>query len=133
MFCLIKILFIIVLINCINCTKYNVSYEGKSIKIVRNKYLHKTVSLELATCKEFDAVSGYGYQTYFKIDKINGTRSFGYMINIKLFILAGRDAHILLSPEENPPSANGVYEIGKFYFIIHYTLFYYFFSKSYYK
>lgn len=62
-------------------------------------------------CKEFDATSGYGYQKYFKIDDVKNHGADGNIVNLKLYVMGPKDAHILLSTEESPSAADPVYEI----------------------
>lgn len=62
-------------------------------------------------CKEYDATSGYGYQKYFKIDDVNNNGAAGNIVNLKLYIMGPKDAHILLATEESPSTTDPVYEI----------------------
>lgn len=70
-------------------------------------------SAEIGRCKEYDATSGYGYHNYFKLDEMRVGSAHSDLVNIKLFVLAAKDAHILLSPIVAPNSTTPVYEIGR--------------------
>lgn len=80
--------------------------------LVNFKKTKNVFFLDLDKCKEFNAVSGYGYHTYFKIDDISGSRSPGDLLNIRLYVLSAKDGHILLSSTEAPEPQSPVYEIG---------------------
>lgn len=67
---------------------------------------------DLDGCKEYDATAGYGYQQYFKIDDVvNNHGADGNIVNLKLYVMGSKDAHILLSTEESPSAVDPVYEI----------------------
>lgn len=78
-----------------------------------NKNNWRYTPVDLANCTEFSAVTGYNYQTYFKIEDMSSKLPDADLLNIKLYVLATKDAHVLLSTEENPPASSNVYEIGK--------------------
>ncbi|XP_037032666.1 uncharacterized protein LOC119071739 [Bradysia coprophila] len=82
-----------VLVGAVNCVYYNVSLK------------------DLDRCQEYDATSGYGYQKYFKIDDVNNHGADGNIVNLKLYVMGPKDAHILLSTEEAPSTMDPVYEI----------------------
>lgn len=65
----------------------------------------------MAKCREYDATSGYGYQTYFKIDDVSNHFADGHIVNLKLYVLGSKDAHILLATAESPSTVDPVYEI----------------------
>lgn len=68
--------------------------------------------LDLDDCKEYDATSGYGYQKYFKIDDVSNRHAdSGIIVNLKLYVMGPKDAHILLATEESPSTTDPVYEI----------------------
>lgn len=71
---------------------------------------------ELQFCKEYDVKSGYKYTDFFHIESLKRNRNSidkdeESMVNVKLFVLATKDAHILLSPTEKIKSSP-IYEIG---------------------
>lgn len=70
---------------------------------------------DLQFCKEYDVKSGYKYSNFFHIDSLkpspNATDSEDTIANVKLFLLATKDAHILLSPTDQIKSSP-LYEIG---------------------
>ena len=68
----------------------------------------------MSQCQEFTTTGGYNYHTFFEIDKFRGNKASDYIVNLKFFILASKDAHILLSKEEHPSLKTPVYEFGKF-------------------
>lgn len=53
---------------------------------------------------------GYGYHQYFAIETMKDVQFPNNSFQVNLFVLAGKDALILLSPTDNHASA--VYEIG---------------------
>lgn len=71
--------------------------------------------VELQFCKEYDVKSGYKYTTFFQIDLLKPNRNVNVtedtILNLRLFLLASRDAHILLSPTDQIKSSP-IYEIG---------------------
>lgn len=71
--------------------------------------------IDLMNCKEYDVKSGYKYTDFFEIDTFrqkNGSAAEnGILLNLKLFVITGKDAHILLSPTQHI-KASAVYEIG---------------------
>ncbi|XP_055532815.1 uncharacterized protein LOC129722956 [Wyeomyia smithii] len=77
-------------------SKYNVSYA------------------DLDKCKQFNAVSGYNYHTFFKLkDLENHNLDNETIVNLRLFVVTNKDAHILLSDVDSasPEATNQVYEI----------------------
>lgn len=71
----------------------------------------------LDRCKEYDAVIGYNYRTYFKLNELNHvTPKDDELINLNIIILGSKDAHILLSPNDEGNADTPVYEIGRFFF-----------------
>lgn len=68
----------------------------------------------LDRCKEFDALNGYNYKTYFHLSDLkHSTPKDEELININLIILGSKDAHILLTSSTDPDITAPVYEIGK--------------------
>jgi hypothetical protein len=67
----------------------------------------------LSKCKEYDAVSGYNYNSYFKINELKNLRENDELLCLRLSVLASKDAHILLSATDNPKIDADVYEIGR--------------------
>lgn len=71
---------------------------------------------DLQFCQEYDVKAGYSYSTFFHIEKLkpnqNASAKVDAILNLKLFVLASKDAHILLSPTDQIKSSP-VYEIGK--------------------
>ncbi|XP_063695626.1 acetylcholine receptor subunit beta [Culicoides brevitarsis] len=73
--------------------KYNITYE------------------QLDRCKEYDAVNGYNYRTYFHLSDLkHATPKDEELVNINLVILGTKDAHILLTSSKDDVNAP-VYEI----------------------
>lgn len=60
--------------------------------------------------------SGYKYTNFFEIESLkpnqNNADKDDTILNIKLFVLATKDAHILLSPTDQIKSSSPIYEIG---------------------
>lgn len=75
------------------------------------------MSEELQFCKEYDVKAGYKYSTFFHIESMKPNRvrtdKDDTLLNLKIFVLASKDAHILLSPTDQIKSSP-IYEIGKF-------------------
>lgn len=72
---------------------------------------------DLQFCQEYDVKAGYSYSTFFHIEKLKPNQNASAkvhdaILNLKLFVLASKDAHILLSPTDQIKSSP-VYEIGK--------------------
>ncbi|XP_031620035.1 acetylcholine receptor subunit beta-like 2 [Contarinia nasturtii] len=69
---------------------------------------------ELQFCKEYDVKSGYKYTTFFHIESLKPNRNIpetsDTILNLKIFVLAAKDAHILLSPTDQIKSSP-IYEI----------------------
>ncbi|XP_053683435.1 uncharacterized protein LOC128733695 [Sabethes cyaneus] len=75
-------------------SKYNVSYA------------------DLDKCKQYNAVSGYNYHTFFKLEELeNHSLDNETVINLRLFVITSKDAHILLSDIESATADAQVYEI----------------------
>lgn len=72
---------------------------------------------ELQFCKEYDVKSGYKYTTFFHIESLkpskNVTDNEDTVVDLRLFVLASKDAHILLSPTDQIKSSP-IYEIGEY-------------------
>lgn len=72
---------------------------------------------ELQYCKEYDVKSGYKYSTFFHIESLkpnqNVTDKDDTIVDLRLYVLASRDAHILLSPTDQIKSSP-IYEIGDY-------------------
>lgn len=64
----------------------------------------------IKNCKEYDATNGYNYSTFFILSDINDNKSDENIVNLKLGVLATKDAHILLSDKLFPTSNDSVYE-----------------------
>lgn len=63
-------------------------------------------------CKEYDTKSGYSYTDYFHIDSFRqNVTTANDMINLQLYLLGSKDAHILLTSDDVNKTAP-VYEIG---------------------
>lgn len=62
--------------------------------------------------------SGYKYTNFFHIESLKPNRNIAdkddTILNIKLFVLATKDAHILLSPTDQIKSSP-IYEIGLYF------------------
>jgi hypothetical protein len=67
----------------------------------------------LAKCKEYDALVGYNYNSYFEIQELGNLRDTDDILSLRLVVLAAKDAHILLSATDNPKSDETVIEIGE--------------------
>ncbi|XP_065081381.1 uncharacterized protein NtR [Ochlerotatus camptorhynchus] len=75
-------------------SKYNVTYA------------------DLDKCKQFNAISGYNYHTYFKLEELdNHNLDNETLVNLRLFVVAAKDAHILLSDTNSTSPDAQVYEI----------------------
>lgn len=58
---------------------------------------------------------GNVYHDYYEIEKLrNRSKSDEDVINVQLYILGGKDAHILLTSRPDPPAEMPVYEVGEF-------------------
>lgn len=69
-------------------------------------------TLALDRCKEYDAVNGYNYRTYFQLSELqHATPKDDELININLIILGSKDAHILFTGSTDPDITETVYEI----------------------
>lgn len=67
----------------------------------------------MESCKEYDTKVGYGYHDYFAVKNVKNAQFSGDILRINLFVLAAKDAHILLSPTDQQDATSEVYEIGK--------------------
>lgn len=67
----------------------------------------------LAKNCNYDQVSENEYKDFYAISDIEGIRPEGFLIRFPLFIKAGKDAHILLSPFNRDDRSDEVYEICK--------------------
>ncbi|XP_055626202.1 acetylcholine receptor-like protein cup-4 [Toxorhynchites rutilus septentrionalis] len=75
-------------------SKYNVTYA------------------DLDKCKQFNAINGYNYHSFFKLeDLVNHNLDNETIVNLRLFVVAAKDAHILLSDIDSISSNAQVYEI----------------------
>ncbi|KXJ73306.1 hypothetical protein RP20_CCG016064 [Aedes albopictus] len=75
-------------------SKYNVTYA------------------DLDKCKQYNAVSGYNYHAYFKLaDLDNHNPDNETVVNLRLFVVAAKDAHVLLSDSDSNSPESQVYEI----------------------
>lgn len=61
-------------------------------------------------CAEYDANNGYNYTTFFNLNEINHNNTDPNIINLKIGVLASKDAHILLSDKLYPTTNDLVYE-----------------------
>lgn len=70
---------------------------------------------DLEFCREFTVLSGYKYTTFFHIESFkpnrNATHKSDVIVDLRLYLLASKDAHILLSPTDQIKSSP-IYEIG---------------------
>lgn len=64
-------------------------------------------------CKEYDTKLGYGYHDYFAVENIKDAQFPDDILRVNLFVLAAKDAHVLLSPSDQQEKTTAVYEIGK--------------------
>lgn len=69
--------------------------------------------IDLESCKEYDTKLGYGYHDYFAIENIKEAQFPDDILRVNLYVLAAKDAHILLSPTDQQDKPSAVYEIGK--------------------
>ncbi|XP_062556535.1 neuronal acetylcholine receptor subunit alpha-9 [Armigeres subalbatus] len=75
-------------------SKYNVTYA------------------DLDKCKQYNAVSGYNYHAYFKLEDLdNHNLDNETVVNLRLFVVAAKDAHVLLSDSDSNGPDSQVYEI----------------------
>uniref|UniRef100_A0A8D8BPZ9 Neuronal acetylcholine receptor subunit alpha-6 n=2 Tax=Culex pipiens TaxID=7175 RepID=A0A8D8BPZ9_CULPI len=75
-------------------SKYNVTYA------------------DLDKCKQFNAVNGYNYDAFFKLTELdNHNLDNETIVNLRLFVVASKDAHILLSDIDSVIPEAQVYEI----------------------
>lgn len=66
-------------------------------------------------CKQYNAVSGYNYHAYFKLaDLDNHNPDNETVVNLRLFVVAAKDAHVLLSDSDSNSPESQVYEIGSY-------------------
>lgn len=70
--------------------------------------------LDLDTCTEYDTRSGYGYHDFFQVRKLKTNASNDDLLNLKFYVLAAKDAHILLSEANRTSESTRVIEIGNF-------------------
>lgn len=64
-------------------------------------------------CKQYNAVSGYNYHAYFKLEDLdNHNLDNETVVNLRLFVVAAKDAHVLLSDSDSNGPDSQVYEIG---------------------
>lgn len=68
---------------------------------------------ELINCKEYRAGPNHLYEKFFSPDEIRNNPEENERLRLKFYVIAARDAHILLSPVVNAVKADDVYEIGK--------------------
>uniref|UniRef100_A0A0P6K120 Putative farnesoic acid 0-methyl transferase n=1 Tax=Aedes aegypti TaxID=7159 RepID=A0A0P6K120_AEDAE len=75
-------------------SKYNVTYA------------------DLDKCKQYNAVSGYNYHAFFKLaDLDNHSPDNETIVNLRLFVVTAKDAHVLLSDSDSNIADAQVYEI----------------------
>lgn len=68
---------------------------------------------DLDKCKQFNAVNGYNYEAFFKLSELdNHNLDNETIVNLRLFVVASKDAHILLSDINSVIPEAQVYEIG---------------------
>lgn len=68
---------------------------------------------DLDKCKQYNAINGYNYHSFFKLeDLVNHNLDNETIVNLRLFVVAAKDAHILLSDIDSTASDAQVYEIG---------------------
>lgn len=83
---------------------YQVKISGISFVILFHSYL------ELSKCQTYQCY-GYGYKNFFIIEDIQHMREDADLLHTRVAILAGKDAHILLSSTNNPTISDNVVEI----------------------
>lgn len=96
--------------------KYNITYESKNDFffavlwcIIIGVYQFTSA---LDRCKEYDAINGYNYRTYFHLSDLkHSSPKDEELININLIVLGSKDAHILLTSTTDPDISESVYEI----------------------
>lgn len=82
------------------CEGFQVQIDEKSIT-------------DLDKCKQFNAVNGYNYDAFFKLTELdNHNLDNETIVNLRLFVVASKDAHILLSDIDSVIPEAQVYEIG---------------------
>lgn len=90
-------------------------FKSKYCSLTKNLENLCSLQLDLLFCKEYDVKSGYKYSNFFHIDSFKPSQHAAdaeeTIINVKLFVLATKDAHILLSPTDQIKSSP-IYEIG---------------------
>lgn len=64
----------------------------------------------MAKCKQYQCY-GYGYKAFYLAQDIHHMRNETDLLHIRIAILAGRDAHILLSDTDSPTITDNVVEI----------------------
>jgi hypothetical protein len=75
-------------------------------------HFNKIVEISvLKQCQEYDSFQGYTYKDYFKIREMKHVDVDEFTYNLRIILLATKDAHILLSPVKNVNSSDDVYEI----------------------
>ncbi|XP_058839054.1 uncharacterized protein LOC131694617 [Topomyia yanbarensis] len=89
---------LLVMFHLINlgCTesKYNVTYG------------------DLDKCKQYNAVNGYNYHAFYQLDELeNHSIDNETIVNLRLFVVAAKDAHVLLSDIGSTSNDAQVYEI----------------------
>lgn len=74
-----------------------------------------TFGSDLDKCLEFVSDRGNVYHDYYQIEKLSKVKTTNEdLVNVQLYILGGKDAHILLTPQPDPPADLPIYEIGSF-------------------
>lgn len=88
------------------------SVSSSSFQEKENEDQHLTLlPLELAKCKQYQCF-GYGYKTHYFVEDLHHMRNETDLLHTRIAILAGKDAHILLSETNNPShSDDNVVEI----------------------
>lgn len=95
--------------------KYNVSFAGilHYFLIPKSPPDRRFPPKDLDKCLEFVANGGNVYKDYYQIETLKNRRnSTEDLVHVQLYILGGKDAHILLTPTPDPAADLPVYEIG---------------------
>lgn len=88
---------------------------SQTIKFLYVLQLTEMFQIDLESCKEYETKLGYGYHDYFAVENIKDAQFPNDTLRVNLFVLASKDAHILLSPTDQQEKTSAVYEIGKSY------------------
>lgn len=97
-----------------NEKNYNFSYAGQLIwsSSIIKFIFNSSFQTDLVSCREYDTIN-YGYHDYFPIENIKDVKLSDDILRVNLFVLALRDALIMLSPTDQHEKSSAIYEIGK--------------------